>query len=83
MNLVYKYATRVVVMKNSRITYDGNKEELFKSNIYKENNLAKPEVLELIDYLNAKLNLNIGYDTYTLEGLLDKLKNIEAGDNNE
>jgi len=83
MNLVYKYATRVVVMKNSKITYDGNKEELFKSNIYIENNLAKPEILELIDYLNDKLNLNIGYDTYTLEDLLDKLKSIEAGDNNE
>ena len=83
MNLVYKYATRVVVMKNYEITYDGTKEELFSSNIYKENNLAKPDVLDLIDYLNEKLNLNISYDNYTLEDLLEKLKTIKVGDINE
>ena len=83
MNLVYQYASRVVVMNNARITYDGDKVNLFSSNIYKENNLAKPEVLELIDYLNNKLNLNIDYNTYTLEDLLNKLKDIKVGDNNE
>jgi len=83
MNLVYEYATRVVVMNNARITYDGDKVKLFSSNIYKENNLAKPEVLELIDYLNQKLNLNIDYNNFTLDDLLLKLRDIKAGDNNE
>lgn len=83
MNLVYEYASRVVVMQNAKITYDGKKEELFSSNIYKENFLAKPEVLELIDYLNEKLNLNISYETYTLDDLLEKLKSLKVGDINE
>ena len=81
MNLVYEYSTRVVVMKNAKITYDGNKIDLFKSDIYKENNLVKPEVLRLIDYINLKLNYNIGYDTYNLEELILKLS--EVGDSNE
>jgi len=79
MNLVYKYASRVIVLNDSKITYDGNKEELFKSNIYKENHLIKPEILSLIDYLNENLNLNISYDTYTLDDLIKKL----GGDLNE
>jgi len=83
MNLVYQYATRVIVMRNSRITYDGDKVKLFSSDIYKENYLAKPEVLELIDYLNDKLHLNLSYNYYTLEELLNELKTIKAGDNNE
>ena len=83
MNLVYQYATRVVVLNNGILKYDGSKEELFKSNIYKDNYLSKPEVLELIDYLNDKLKLNISYDTYTLEDLLKKLEDIKVGDSNE
>ena len=74
MNLVYKYATRVVVLNNGKITYDGNKEELFKTNIYKENSLDKPEVLKLIDFINENSKLNIDYNTYTLDSLLKKLE---------
>lgn len=77
MNIVYEYATRVVVMNNSSISYDGDKVKLFKEDIYKDNHLSKPEVLKLIDYLNEKLNLNLDYNTYTLNDLLNKLK---AGD---
>ncbi|MBQ9899638.1 MAG: energy-coupling factor transporter ATPase [Acholeplasmatales bacterium] len=79
MNIVYEFATRVIVLNEGKITYDGSKEELFSSDIYKNNSLSKPEVLDLIDYLNDKLNLNIGYDTYTLNELLKKLeKNTEV-----
>ena len=83
MDLVYQYANRVVVLNDGVITYDGKKEELFNSDIYKNNSLVKPEVLELIDYLNKKLNLNIDYNTYTLDDLLKKLENVKAGDINE
>ena len=83
MELVYQYANRVVVLNDGVITYDGKKEELFNTDIYKNNSLVKPEVLELIDYLNKKLNLNIDYNTYTLDDLLKKLENVKAGDINE
>ena len=81
MDLVYKYATRVVAMKDAKIIYDGNKIDLFKSDKYKECNLVKPNVLSLIDYLNEKGNYNIGYDTYSLEDLIAKLES--GGDSNE
>lgn len=76
MDLVYKYTNRVVVMKDAKITYDGNKVDLFKSDIYKENNLVKPEVLKLIDYLNETLGYSLDYNTFTLEDLISKLKEV-------
>ncbi len=76
MNIVYEYASRVVVMNNSKLTYDGDKIELFKSDIYKNNNLVKPEVLELIDYLNEKGNYNLDYNILTLEELLKCLEGL-------
>ncbi len=80
MNIVYQYATRVVVMNNSNLTYDGDKINLFKSDIYKNNHLVKPEVLELIDYLNEKGNYNLDYNILTLEELLKRLEGL--GDSN-
>ena len=76
MNLVYEYASRIVVLKNSKITYDGKKEELFKSDVYKENSLNKPEVLKLVDYLNDKFDYKLDYNIYTIEELVDKLKEV-------
>lgn len=76
MDLVYQYATRVVVLNDTKITYDGDKVELFKSGLYKENNLVKPEVLKLIDYLNEKMHYNLDYNTFTLEDLISKLKEV-------
>jgi energy-coupling factor transport system ATP-binding protein len=73
MNIVYKYATRVVVMRDSEITYDGDKVRLFKSGIYKENYLTKPDVLKLIDHLNKTLNYNIDYNVFSEEELLERL----------
>ena len=76
MDLVYQYATRVIVLNDTKITYDGDKVGLFKTSIYKENNLVKPEVLKLIDYLNQKLHYNLDYNTFTLEELISKLKEV-------
>ena len=76
MNLVYKYATRVIVLNGSELTYDGDKYNLFKSGIYENNHLTKPDVINLIDYLNNKLNLDIDYDHYDLDSLLEYLKEV-------
>ena len=73
MNFVYKYANRLLVLNDSKITYDGSKEDLFKNDLYKENHLEKPEVLKLIDYLNENLKINIPYSIYSLEELIDYL----------
>ena len=76
MDLVYQYATRVIVLNDTKITYDGDKVKLFLDGIYKDNNLTKPEVLKLIDYLNNRFHYNIDYNTFTLDDLLSKLKEV-------
>lgn len=76
MNLVYKYANRVIGMKGGQIHFDGKPLDLFSSNIYKECHLAKPDILALVDYLNLKMDLNLGYDIYSEEELLKRLKDV-------
>ena len=73
MDLVYKYATRVIVMKNEKLFFDGSAKELFSSNLYKESHLTKPSILKLIDHLNNKLNLNLSYDFKDEDQLLEYL----------
>ncbi|MCR5350207.1 MAG: ATP-binding cassette domain-containing protein [Acholeplasmatales bacterium] len=77
MDIVYEYATRVIILKDGHITYDGNRLDLFKDDTYKDNYLVKPEVLKLIDYLNEKNNYNICYDDiYNLDDLIKKLEKM-------
>ena len=73
MNLVYRYSNRVIVMNEGKLTYDGNKIDLFKSNIYKENHLSKPDVLDLIDYLNLKMGFDLDYDIFDEKQLIDRV----------
>ena len=77
MNLVYQYTNRVIAMQEGRIKYDGKPIDLFKSDVYKECNLVKPDLLNLIDYLNNKLNLSLDYNIYSEEELLNKLKEVK------
>ena len=76
MDIVYKYANRIIVLNDAKQVYDGDKVKLFETDIYKDNHLTKPDVINLIDYLNNKLNLNIDYDHYDLDSLLEYLKEV-------
>lgn len=76
MNLVYKYATRVIGMKDGSVKFDGKPIDLFSSDIYKECHLVKPDLLCLIDYLNDKLNLCLDYAIHSEEELIAKLKDV-------
>lgn len=76
MDNVYKYATRVIVMDDGKVKYDGDKYTLFKEGIYKNFHLEKPAVLKAIDYLNQELNLNLDYSSTDLEMLEEKLREV-------
>ncbi len=76
MNVVYKYATRIVALKDGKLLYDGLKEELFKSGRYKEFDLDKPHVLSAIDYINQEMGYDLSYNNYDLEDLLKSLKEV-------
>lgn len=74
MDIIYEYATRVIVLDQGEIVYDGKKEALFQSGQYQEHHLEKPRVLQMIDYLNETLGLHMSYHNYTVEELLVALK---------
>ncbi len=73
MNLVYKYATRVVVLNQSKIVFDGDKVDLFSSPLYQENHLAKPDVLDMIDYLNDTLGYGLDYHIFDEKELIESV----------
>lgn len=73
MNLVYQYASRVVVMNQGKVCYDGDKVSLFESDLYAQNHLTKPEVLQMIDYLNEKLHYQLDYHIFNEHQLLEKV----------
>ena len=79
MDLVYEYSTRVIVMNQGKVAFDGSKKELF-SGKYEEFHLTKPTILKTIDYINEHTNYKIGYDNYNLS---DLLKSLRDGDFNE
>ena len=79
MNIVYKYATRCIVMKDSKIAFDGTKHELFVHDKFDEFSLEKPDILNSIDYLNKKLDLNIPY----MESLDNLINYLKGGDSFE
>ena len=68
MDLVYEYSTRVIVMNEGKVVFDGSKEELFKQE-YAKYHLEKPTILKTIDYINEKTNRNISYQNYNLDVL--------------
>ena len=79
MDLVYEYSTRVIVMNEGKVVFDGSKEELFKQE-YAKYHLEKPTILKTIDYINERTNRNISYQNYNLD---DLLKSLKDGDFNE
>lgn len=78
MDLVYKYATRVIVMKDKKVFYDGDPKSVFSTDIYKESHLVKPSILKLVDYLNEKLDMKLDYHFKDEASLLEYLKGVES-----
>lgn len=76
MDLVYKYATRCIVMKDASKVYDGTPMDLFLSDRWNEYHLRKPELLNTIDEINKKLGLSIDYNIHTSEELILKIKEV-------
>lgn len=76
MNIVLKYATRVIGLDSGKIVYDGSVKELFETDSYLKCHLIKPDIYKMIDYLNTKLNLNLDYNITDLSSLEEKLKEV-------
>lgn len=57
MDIISKYASRIIVLKDGEIVFDGKKEELFLSDDFEKFSLEKPLSLKLMEYLNKELNI--------------------------
>ena len=76
MDIVSKYAKRVVVLNEGKIVYDGSKENLFTNKDFETFHLDYPSSMKLAKDLKEKLNLDINTNVYTLDELMDELERI-------
>ncbi len=74
MDYAYQYSKRMIVLKDGKIEFDGSKIDLFSNDAYKDYHLSKPLILNLIDEINANLNMNLDYSISSIESLLNSLR---------
>jgi len=76
MNTVYKYASRVLVMHNSKLVFDGVPNQLFmKENIAKWN-LDLPDIIEITNQLEEKLAIKFSTKPHNVNELFELMKGV-------
>ena len=81
MDVLWRVATRVIVLDNHKIVYDGDKYELFKNEDFlKEHYLDLPEIVKTLKELKEKLNIDL--DIYQ-DNIEDAAKVIVEAMNHE
>lgn len=79
MNVLWQVATRVILLDNEQIIYDGNKYDLFKNEeLIKKHFLEDPDIVKVLKEIRNKLHLNI--DPFQ-DNLDDALKEIKRAQN--
>lgn len=74
MNTVYNYATRVLVMSNGELVYDGLPSELFSKNNIEEWNLDLPDIIEITNNLEEKLGIKFPHKPTSIQELFELIK---------
>ena len=72
IDLLAKYAKRIIVMKNGKIGYDGRKEDLFENKEFINFSLEHPTSLKIMRFLNKKINTPFKA-VYDIESLFNHL----------
>jgi len=72
IDLLAKYAKRIIVMKNGKISYDGGKEDLFQNKGFNNFSLEYPTSLKIMRFLNKKINTPFK-DVYDIDSLFNHL----------
>ncbi|MDX9807319.1 MAG: energy-coupling factor transporter ATPase [Acholeplasma sp.] len=75
MDIVARYAKRILVMDKGKIKFDGTRELLFMSDEFEKLHLAKPQAYRMMEYLSKTL----GYpfkQIFTEEDLIQYLKEV-------
>ncbi len=74
MNTVYKYATRVLVMNEGELVFDGSSLDLFSNSDLSKWNLDKPQIIEMTDQLKKQFNMKFQKYPKTIEELFEVVK---------
>jgi energy-coupling factor transport system ATP-binding protein len=75
MDIVARYAKRILVMDKGKIKFDGTRELLFISDEFEKLHLAKPQAYRMMEYLSKTL----GYpfkQIFTEEDLIQYMKEV-------
>ena len=75
MDIIAKYAKRVIVMDDGCIVFDGKKEDLYCHSDFDTFSLAKPKTIELMEYLNKEINIPFKY-LFNEEEVIKYLKEV-------
>lgn len=76
MNTVYKYASRVLVMNDGNLVFDGKPIDLFSKENLLEWNLDLPEVIEITRQLESKLNIKFDSVPRNVQELYELMKGV-------
>lgn len=76
MNTVYKYASRVLVMSNAKLVFDGKPLDLFTNQNLGAWNLDLPEIIEITKQLESKLDIKFDKLPKNVDELFDVLKGV-------
>ena len=76
MNTVFTYATRVLVMNEGSLVYDGDPITLFTKTNLKQWNLDKPEILVIKEQLEVQLGVTFSKIPRTIDDLYDALQEV-------
>ncbi len=76
MNTVYKYASRVVVMHDAKLVYDGLPNMLFMDENIEKWNLDLPDIIGITKQLEAKLDITFTKKPHNVNELFELMKGV-------
>jgi energy-coupling factor transport system ATP-binding protein len=76
MNTVYKYASRVLVMNQGKLVYDGDPVQLFLKGNLEAWNLDLPRIMEITNQIEEKLNIKLDTLPRNIDELFDMIKGV-------
>ncbi len=76
MNIVYKYANRVLVMNKGKLVFDGNPSDLFSSGRLNQWNLEEPDILTLTKHIANKFGIKLYPLPKTIDELYERVKEV-------
>ncbi|MCK5761761.1 MAG: energy-coupling factor transporter ATPase [Candidatus Izimaplasma sp.] len=76
MNIVYKYASRVLVMHDAKLVFDGLPNMLFMDENINKWNLDLPDIISITKQLETKLDIKFDTKPHNIDELFELVKGV-------